>query len=51
MEYMDPQGAVALGLLALVDAGWSGDWSRIGVWTIEQEAQARNIVQTIGCFQ
>jgi hypothetical protein len=31
------QGAVVLGLLGLIDAAYSGDWSRIGVITKEQE--------------
>lgn len=30
------------GTLAAVDAGWSGDWSRIGVITVEMEAQLRD---------
>lgn len=32
------------GSLALVDAGWSGDWSRIGAISVEQEALARSII-------
>lgn len=44
------QGAVVLGLAALVDAGWSGDWSRIGAITTEDEAAARGIASAIGTF-
>ena len=29
--------AVALGFLGFVDAGWSGDWSRIGVISTQTE--------------
>lgn len=35
------EGAVVLAILALLDCGWSGDWSRIGAVTQENEAQAR----------
>lgn len=35
------QGAVALVVFMLVDAGFSGDWVRIGAITKEQEALAR----------
>ena len=34
-------GVVVLAILALLDCGWSGDWSRIGAVTQENEAQAR----------
>ena len=44
------QGAVAVGLLAAIDAGWSGDWSRIDAITTEQEAQVRTLVTYVGCF-
>jgi hypothetical protein len=42
---------VFVGLLGLFDAGYSGDWSRIEVLTLEQEAQARAILQSILTFQ
>ena len=32
-----PAGAIALAVFALVDAAYSGDWSRIGAITKEQE--------------
>ncbi len=32
-----PAGAIALAVFALVDAAYSGDWSRIGAITQEQE--------------
>ena len=35
------EGVVVLAILALIDCGWSGDWSRIGAVTQENEAQAR----------
>ena len=35
------EGTVVLAVLALIDCGWSGDWSRIGAVTQENEAQAR----------
>ena len=35
---------VVLAILALIDCGWSGDWSRIGAATTENEAQARWLV-------
>lgn len=35
------EGIVVLAILALIDCGWSGDWSRIGAVTHENEAQAR----------
>ena len=35
------EGVVVLAILALLDCGWSGDWSRIGAVTQENEAQAR----------
>ena len=35
------EGTVVLAILALIDCGWSGDWSRIGAVTQENEAQAR----------
>jgi hypothetical protein len=37
-------GAVVIGILALLDAAYSGDWSRIGAITVEQEAQLRALV-------
>jgi len=42
------QGAVFVFLLGLVDAGWSGDWSRIEAITVEQEAQCRSLAASIG---
>lgn len=35
------QGAIALTLAGVVDAGFSGDWSRIGVLTTTQEGEIR----------
>jgi hypothetical protein len=33
--------------LGLADAGYSGDWSRLGVFTTAQEVQAQQVVQFI----
>lgn len=44
------QGAVAVGLLGLVDAGYSGDWSRIGAISKETELQIQQAVQVIAAF-
>lgn len=38
------QGVVGVGVLGLVDAGYSGDWSRIGVLTAAQEVQLQQVV-------
>ena len=35
------QGAVFVGILGFVDAGYSGDWSRIGAISTELEAKLR----------
>lgn len=47
------EGTVVLAVLALIDCGWSGDWSRIGAVTQENEAQARwlcvNVVLPAHC--
>ena len=42
---------MVVALFALLDAGWSGDWSRIGAISVEQEAQARAVLQSILTFQ
>ena len=48
------EGIVVLAILALLDCGWSGDWSRIGAVTHENEAQARwlclNVVFPAHCL-
>ena len=48
------EGTVVLAILALIDCGWSGDWSRIGAVTHENEAQARwlclNVVFPAHCL-
>lgn len=44
------QGAVVLVILAAVDAGFSGDWSRIGILTADQEAQLRGLLALLGFF-
>lgn len=41
------QGAVGVAVLGLVDAGYSGDWSRIGVLTKPQEEQLQQLVQIL----
>ena len=43
-------GAVVLGILATVDAGYSGDWSRIGVITKENEIVLQQACVTLGSF-
>jgi hypothetical protein len=40
-KYALAEALVVLAILALIDCGWSGDWSRIGAVTTENEAQAR----------
>ena len=44
------QGAVVLVILAAIDAGFSGDWSRIGILTTDQEAQLRGLLALLGFF-
>ena len=39
--------AVVLGILMLLDAAYSGDWSRIGAITKEQELQLQNLVPVV----
>ena len=38
------QASIAVALAGVVDAGYSGDWSRVGALTTEQEAWARRFV-------
>ncbi len=38
-----------MALLGLTDAAFSGDWSRIGVLTVTQEAQLQQLVVAIAC--
>mmetsp|Transcript_17733 Transcript_17733/g.22372 ORF Transcript_17733/g.22372 Transcript_17733/m.22372 type:complete len:364 (-) Transcript_17733:246-1337(-) len=44
------QGAVVLVLLAGIDCGWSGDWSRYGFVSAEQEGIARSLITSVGIF-
>ena len=44
------QGAVALVVLAAVDAAYSGDWSRIGAISGETEEALRSLVVALGGF-
>lgn len=44
------QGAVVLVILGAVDAGWSGDWHRLGVLTTDQEATVRGLLALLGFF-
>ena len=37
-------------ILGAVDAGWSGDWHRLGVLTTNQEATIRGLLVLLGCF-
>lgn len=39
-----------LGILALIDAAYSGDWSRIGAISKETEGQLQGIVPLLGAF-
>lgn len=41
------QLAIAVVLAGIVDAGWSGDWSRIGALTEAQEANARAFIEFV----
>lgn len=41
------QIAIAVVLAGVVDAGWSGDWSRIGALTKAQEANARAFIEFV----
>jgi len=41
------QLAIAVVLAGIVDAGWSGDWSRIGALTKGQEANARAFIEFV----
>ena len=38
------QASIAIALAGVVDAGYSGDWSRVGALTTEQEAWTRRFV-------
>jgi len=42
------QAGIVVVILGLVDAGWSGDWSRIGTITPEQEQQCRDFAGILG---
>eukprot|EP00884_Botryococcus_braunii_P005958 jgi/Botrbrau1/15363/Bobra.0304s0005.2 len=44
------QGAVVVVILGLIDAGYSGDWSRIGVLTPQAEELIRSFVGALGFF-
>ena len=44
------QGAVVLVILGAIDAGWSGDWHRLGVLTTDQEAAIRGLLALLGFF-
>ena len=44
------QGAVVLVILGAIDAGWSGDWHRLGVLTADQEAAIRGLLALLGFF-
>ncbi|KAL4421294.1 hypothetical protein ABPG75_010585 [Micractinium tetrahymenae] len=44
------QLGVVLLLLMLVDAGFSRDWSRIGMLTHEQEDALQQVAIAVGCF-
>ncbi len=41
------QPAIAVVLAGTVDAGWSGDWSRVGALTKAREADARAFVECV----
>lgn len=43
-------GAVVLGIVMLVDAGYSGDWSRIGAISHDLEAELKGIAPLVGAF-
>lgn len=45
--YLLAEAAVLLGMLALVDAGYSGDWSRIGVIDKEMELMLQKLAQVL----
>jgi len=44
------QGAVFVGVLAAVDAGYSGDWSRIGAISKETEGWLKQTLPLLGAF-
>lgn len=44
------QGSIALIILAAVDAAFSGDWSRIGAITKDQEAWLQSAVKALGVW-
>lgn len=48
--YQGAQAAVVVGLAAAIDAGWSGDWSRIGAITGDDEAAVRATLPYVGAF-
>lgn len=43
-------GAVVLVILGIIDAGYSGDWSRIGVLKPQQEQLIQSFVVALGFF-
>lgn len=44
------QGGIFVSILGLIDAAYSGDWSRIGVLSKETEATLQSIVLIVGGF-
>lgn len=44
------QGAVFVGVLAAVDAGYSGDWSRIGAISKDTEDWLKQVLPLLGGF-
>ena len=43
-------GSIALVILAAIDAAFSGDWSRIGAITKDQEAWLQSAVKALGVW-
>ena len=41
-------GAIAVGIIAIIDAAYSGDWSRIGFINKEVEAQLQSFLVALG---
>ncbi|KAK9831117.1 hypothetical protein WJX74_003956 [Apatococcus lobatus] len=44
------EGVIAVGLFMLVDAAYSGDWSRIGAISKETETQLKGVAPLVGVF-
>lgn len=44
------QGAVFVGVLAAIDAGYSGDWSRIGAISQQDEANIQHLLPSLAAF-